>query len=59
MRISKYFLALWICLITTPILAVSVGQPIDSFRLRDLNGTFHTDTDYQGKVLILAVIGYN
>ena len=55
----KHMLIFCICLITTPIFAVGVGERVDSFRLVDLEGTFHSDTDYRGKVLILAVIGYN
>lgn len=59
MRHFKYVLLCLLCLSTVPAFAVFVGEPIDSFNLRDLNGTAHADTDYRGKVLILAVIGYN
>ena len=55
-----YVLAFFLCLITAPAWGgVSVGETVDSFRLRDLDGTFHSDADYRGKVLVLAVIGYN
>lgn len=55
----QYLTICLLCLITAPAAAVFVGEPVDSFRLRDIEGTFHSDADYRGKVLILAVIGYN
>ncbi|MGA1195682.1 MAG: hypothetical protein ACO36I_04160 [Candidatus Latescibacterota bacterium] len=55
----KHVLILYFSLLTTSVLAIGVGEPVDSFRLVDLEGTFHSDTDYRGKVIILAVIGYN
>ncbi|MBT3605677.1 MAG: hypothetical protein HN521_21650 [Candidatus Latescibacteria bacterium] len=55
----KYAFMLCFALTTAPAFGFPVGQTISNFRLPDLNGTFHADTDYRGKVLILAVIGYN
>ena len=59
MQKLKYALLLCLALTATPAFGISVGETITNFRLPDLNGTFHSDTDYRGKVLILAVIGYN
>lgn len=39
--------------------AVTVGQPVDGFVLQSLEGQTHRASDYRGKVLVLAVIGYN
>lgn len=48
-----------LALAAAPAFAFPVGQTISNFSLRDLNGRLHSDTDYRGKVLILAIIGYN
>lgn len=59
MRYLQYLTICLLCLMAAPAAAVFVGEPVENFRLRDLEGTFHSDTDYRGKVLILAIIGYN
>jgi hypothetical protein len=55
----QHILLICLCLTATPVFGVAIGETVDTFRLRDLSGTFHSDADYRGKVLILAVIGYN
>lgn len=58
-HMKRILIPIIMCLMATVAQAVSVGESVDAFRLRDTEGTFHSDADYRGKVLILAVIGYN
>ena len=39
--------------------AVSKDQPIPNFSLQDLNGKTHNASDYRGKILVIAAIGYS
>ncbi len=39
--------------------AQTVGQPIVNFSFPDPSGTTHKASDYEGKVLVLAVIGWS
>lgn len=38
--------------------ALGPGDPAPDFTLQDVNGTPHTLSDYRGKVVLLALIGY-
>jgi peroxiredoxin len=39
--------------------APRVGDSVPNFSLRDLNGQMHTPATYQGKVLVLYLLGWN
>ena len=39
--------------------AATVGQPIANFSLTGLDGNTYSASQYRGKVLILAVFGWN
>jgi len=39
--------------------AATVGQPIANFSLMGLDGNTYSASQYRGKVLVLAVIGWN
>lgn len=55
----KTFTAFCLLFLTASAFAQTVGQPVDEFALRSLEGQTHRASDYRGKVLVLAVIGYN
>ena len=38
--------------------AVTVGQTITDFSLKDLDDNTHNASDYRGKVLVIAAIGH-
>lgn len=35
------------------------GEPIHSFDLMDLNGTFHSPAQYKGKILGIFLLGHD
>ena len=39
--------------------AATVDQQVDGFSLKDLNNQTHRASQYRGKVLVLAIIGFN
>ncbi len=41
------------------LLVGSVSAQTVNFSLRDLDGNTHNASDYRGKVLVLAIIGYS
>jgi hypothetical protein len=38
--------------------AVGPGDPAPDFTLQDVNGVSHTLSDYRGRVVLLALVGY-
>jgi len=50
--------AIWALLGLDSALAVGPGDPAPDFTLQDVNGSSHSLSDYSGKVILLAFVGY-
>ena len=59
MRQSLLSIPMILLLLVASASAATVGQSVDNFSLKDLDGNTRRASDYRGKVLVLAVIGYN
>lgn len=60
----RHFLLCALLISTLPVLptqagvVAGVGKPAPDFTLTDMDGQPHTLSDYQGKVVMLMIIGY-
>lgn len=60
----RHFLLCALLIMTLPALptqagvVAGVGKPAPDFTLTDMDGQPHTLSDYQGKVVMLMIIGY-
>ena len=60
----RRFLLCALIIATLPVLpaqagvVAGVGKPAPDFTLTDMDGISHTLSDYQGKVVMLMIIGY-
>lgn len=60
--VMKRSVIVWVFLLASVSQAVGqtiIGEPILNFTLQDLNGNFHSPSQYRGKVLALYLVGHN
>ena len=55
---ARVLVSFVLCVAPVIALAVGPGDPAPDFTLPDVNGTSYRLSDYRGRVVLLALIGY-